>query len=91
MSPADKIRARLAELDAIRSSYLAYQAHRVSERDHHGAWDVAINLSETECEQAGLRFALEAIVGERFSDYAHEYKCKNCGALAGNHAAGCRG
>lgn len=85
MSPADKIRARLAELDAIRSSYLAYQAHRVSERDHHGAWDVAINLSETECEQAGLRFALEAIEGERTK------ACAMCGSVAGYHFQGCEG
>jgi hypothetical protein len=55
------IRQRIAELDGIRARYLAYQQDRVNERDHHGAWDVAINLSETECELAGLRFALDAM------------------------------
>lgn len=56
-----KIRARIAELQDIRESYIEYQRWRVVERDHHGAWDVAINLSETEAEIAGLTFALEAI------------------------------
>jgi hypothetical protein len=57
----DKIRARIAELGEIRRSYLEYQEWRVRERDHHGAWDAAINLSETECEISGLEFALAAI------------------------------
>ncbi|MCA1824366.1 MAG: hypothetical protein LC640_08925 [Frankia sp.] len=55
------IRGRLKELRAIHASYLAYQEHRVNERDHHGAWDVAINLAETEAEAAGLQFALKAM------------------------------
>lgn len=58
---AVRIRDRIAELRAIHASYLEYQRFRVSERDHHGAWDVAINLSETECEIAGLEFALAAL------------------------------
>lgn len=57
----DKIRGRLVELRRIHRSYRAYQRDRVRERDHHGAWDVAVNLSETECEMAGLRFALRAM------------------------------
>lgn len=60
--PAKKrINARIDELNRQRNNYLAYQADRVKENDHHGAWDVAINLSETECEIAGLKFALEAM------------------------------
>jgi hypothetical protein len=65
MSAADaisKIRDRLVELRCIRDSYLQYQRWRVAEHDHHGAWDVAINLSETECEMSGLQFALDALV-----------------------------
>lgn len=61
MTAADAIRARIAELQGIRERYLAYQQDRVNERDHHGAWDVAVNLSETECEISGLEFALGAI------------------------------
>lgn len=61
LEAAHAIRTRIAQLEAIHGSYLAYQAHRVAERDHHGAWDVAINLAETEAELAGLRFALSAL------------------------------
>lgn len=64
MTAADRIRARIAELEGIRERYLAYQQDRVNERDHHGAWDVAVNLSETECEISGLRFALNALDDE---------------------------
>lgn len=64
MIAAQKIRDRLSELEVIHASYLEYQKWRVVERDHHGAWDVAINLSETECEMAGLRFALAALGDE---------------------------
>lgn len=64
VTAADKITARLAELQQIRASYLEYQTWRVVERDHHGAWDAAINLSETECEMAGLQFALDAITAD---------------------------
>lgn len=60
-SPITVIRERVEALQRIHANYLAYQADRVRERDHHGAWDVAINLSETECEIAGLEFALRAI------------------------------
>lgn len=56
-----KISARIMELKRVHSSYLAYQHWRVAEGDHHGAWDVAINLAETEAEIAGLTFALENI------------------------------
>ena len=61
--PRDRITARLAELEKVHASYLHYQEWRVKERDHHGAWDAAVNLSETECEMAGLRFALEVLEG----------------------------
>ncbi len=61
MNAAERIRARVAELQGIRARYLAYQQDRVAERDHHGAWDVAVNLSETECEIAGLEFAVKAL------------------------------
>lgn len=57
----ERIAARLQVLEGIHRNYLAYQLDRVAERDHHGAWDVAINLSETECEMVGLRYALEAM------------------------------
>ena len=60
-SASETIRHRINELNAIHSTYAAYQQHRVNERDHHGAWDVAINLAETEAEISGLSFALEAI------------------------------
>lgn len=55
------IRSRIGQLEIQLANYRAYQDDRVAERDHHGAWDVAINMSETECEIAGLRFALEAM------------------------------
>ncbi len=59
-----EIRSRLTKLGRQRANYLAYQQDRVDEYDHHGAWDVAINLSETECEMAGLQFALDALEGK---------------------------
>ena len=62
--PRQRIAARLAELEKVHASYLHYQEWRVKERDHHGAWDAAVNLSETECEMAGLRFALETLEGK---------------------------
>lgn len=49
MTAAAKIQQRIDVLNGIRDRYLGYQQDRVNERDHHGAWDVAINLSETEC------------------------------------------
>jgi len=55
------MQTRISELEAIHANYLRYQADRVAEHDHHGAWDVAINLAETEAELAGLRFALEVM------------------------------
>lgn len=58
------IDARIAELEAIHLNYSRYQDDRVRERDHHGAWDVAINLSETECEISGLQYARNAIAGK---------------------------
>lgn len=61
ISASVKIEVRMRVLRDIRDSYMQYQRWRVAEHDHHGAWDVAINLSETECEIAGLQFALEAI------------------------------
>ena len=61
---AETIRARIRELRKVHLSYRQYQRYRVKERDWHGAWDVAVNLSETEMEMAGLRFALRAM-GER--------------------------
>jgi hypothetical protein len=65
VTAADRIRARITGLQGIRERYLAYQQDRVNERDHHGAWDVAVNLSETECEISGLEFALKAVEGDR--------------------------
>lgn len=61
MTAADKIRARIAELEAVRANYLGYLQFRVSESDWHGAWDASVNISETECEIAGLKFALDAL------------------------------
>lgn len=63
MTAAAKIRARIAALEAIRSNYLGYLQMRISESDWHGAWDASVNISETECEMAGLRFALDAVEG----------------------------
>jgi hypothetical protein len=54
-----EIRDRINELEKIHASYLQYLHWRVKERDWHGGWDGCVNLSETECEMAGLRFALE--------------------------------
>ena len=56
-----KVDLRIEALDRQWKNYVAYQQDRVNERDHHGAWDVAIHLSEVECEIAGLKFALEAM------------------------------
>lgn len=58
--PAEKVRKRIAELERMHANYLIYQADRVSEKDHHASWDVAIDLMCTEYELAGLRFALSA-------------------------------
>ena len=60
----ERIRGRLAELDRVRENYRGYLQVRISESDWHGAWDASVNISETECEMAGLIFALEAM-GER--------------------------
>lgn len=60
-SPVTRIRERIEKLRRQHANYAAYQADRVRERDHHGAWDVAINLSETECEIAGLEYALREL------------------------------
>lgn len=55
------VMARIEALEKVHASYLIYQEQRILERDHHGAWDVAVNLSETECEMDGLKFALRAL------------------------------
>lgn len=60
-SAADKIRARIAELQKVRENYIGYLTFRKSEADWHGCWDAAVNISETECEIAGLKFALDAL------------------------------
>lgn len=60
-SAADKIRARIHELQAVRENYVGYLTFRKAEFDWHGSWDAAVNISETECEIAGLKFALEAL------------------------------
>ncbi len=59
--PAAKIRARIAELEKVRENYIGYLAFRKSEADWHGCWDASVNISETECEIAGLKFALDAM------------------------------
>ena len=64
MTPADKIRARIADLEAVRSNYVGYLPFRISECDWHGSWDASVNISETECEISGLKFALDAIEGQ---------------------------
>ncbi len=60
-SAAAKIRARIAELEKVRENYIGYLAFRKSEADWHGCWDASVNISETECEIAGLKFALDAM------------------------------
>jgi hypothetical protein len=55
------IRERMMKLDAIHRNYLEYLKDRVYEHDWHGTWDGGANLSETECEQAGLRFAMDLL------------------------------
>jgi len=59
--PAAKIRARIAELEKVRANYVGYLEFRKSEADWHGCWDASVNISETECEIAGLKFALNAL------------------------------
>ena len=92
MTPADKIRARVADLEAVRANYIGYLTFRQSESDWHGCWDASVNISETECEIAGLRFALDAIEG--VVDEAQPAsgifaalpaKCLKCGGVV-NHA-----
>lgn len=58
-----KIIGRLNDLSKVRDNYIGYLAFRKSESDWHGCWDASVNISETECEMAGLRFALEALGG----------------------------
>lgn len=65
LPPADQIRARIAALEAIRDNYLGYLRCRIDESDWHGSWDASVNISETECEILGLRFALDAIEADR--------------------------
>jgi len=60
-SAASRIRARIAELEKVRANYVGYLEFRKSEVDWHGCWDAAVNISETECEIAGLKFALDAL------------------------------
>jgi len=60
-SAASKIRARIAELEKVRANYVGYLEFRKSEADWHGCWDAAVNISETECEISGLKFALDAL------------------------------
>lgn len=59
-SPGSKVRARIAFLERTRANLRAYQQDCVDDLNHHGAWDAAVNISEAECEIAGLRFALSA-------------------------------
>ena len=63
-SPVDSIRNRLADLEKVRNNYVGYLAFRKSEEDWHGCWDASVNISETECEMVGLRWALDAIEGK---------------------------
>jgi len=56
-----RIKTRIAEIQAVRENYIGYLAFRKSESDWHGCWDASVNISETECEIAGLKFALEAM------------------------------
>ena len=64
MTAVDKIRARISDLEAVRANYVGYLPFRISECDWHGCWDASVNISETECEIAGLKFALDAIEGQ---------------------------
>lgn len=59
--PASKIRARIVELEKVRANYVGYLEFRKSDADWHGCWDASVNISETECEIAGLKFALDAL------------------------------
>lgn len=49
MKAEEAIRARLAELEEVKASYLQYLHVRIKEEDWHGAWDCAVNLSEVSC------------------------------------------
>lgn len=60
MNVPESITARLAQLDAIEATYLKYAQQRLDERDFHGLWDVAINLTEVSNERDGLHLAVKA-------------------------------
>ena len=64
MTPADRIRARLQQLDAMEKTYKTYAQQRLDEQDWHGLWDVAINLAEVSNERDGLNLAYVAIMAE---------------------------
>jgi hypothetical protein len=55
------MRERLTTLERHHRNYTEYLKDRVAEKDHHGAWGCSINLSETECEMAGIRMCLETL------------------------------
>ncbi len=60
-SPAERIRARIADLQGQRLRYLAYQADRVREGDNHAVWDSAIDINLCDYEIKGLEFALKVM------------------------------
>lgn len=81
MRAEEAIKARLAELEEVKASYLQYLHVRIKEEDWHGAWDCAVNLSEVSCERDGLERALRAIEGEEkgWPDL-EPLRCKRCKA-----------
>lgn len=58
-----ELRKRLNDLELQHRNYLTYLNDRVREHDWHGAWDCCINLSEVECEQSGIRRAMDLLTG----------------------------
>lgn len=60
MNVPESVTRRLAELDRIEATYLAYAQQRLDERDFHGLWDVAVNLAEVSNERDGIQRTMRA-------------------------------
>lgn len=58
------ILARMQDVEKIMEDLSTYQRARISEKDYHGSWDVAIDLSRYKAEKKGLQFAMDCITRE---------------------------
>lgn len=57
----ERIQQRLAAKRAEYANFRGYQEYRIKEEDLHGAWDVAINMSEVSCYCDALLWVLEQL------------------------------